>query len=269
MGIKFPTLTADQIECRVSTISDKGCSLLLYKDARCDMNMLNEHVGALNWRREPHEVKGVLYCRVSIYDSDKEEWVSKSDCGVESNAEKQKGESSDSFKRACVNWGIGIELYTAPFIWINADKLKLEDRNGKKTTRDKFSVTHIAYDSKRQISELTIQNDKTGNQCYHWESGQKPAPPKQEKQSTPKKEQPKLEKEHPKLATPDQMDKIKVDAKEMGVDLNEVFKKLKDEGQIDGHKYKKNGETLLTMTDYAVVKAYLLGVLNESTDQAS
>lgn len=262
MGIKFPTLTADQIECRVSTISDKGCSLLLYKDARCDMNMLNEHVGALNWRREPHEVKGVLYCRVSIYDSDKEEWVSKSDCGVESNAEKQKGESSDSFKRACVNWGIGIELYTAPFIWINADKFKLEDRNGRKTTKDKFSVTHIAYGDKRQISELTIQNDKTGKQCYHWKSGQKPAPPKQEKQSAPKKEQ-------PKLATPEQMAELKTIASETKQDLLKIIKAMKNEKLIDARYYTSNGESVMSAVDVFTIKARLQGVYNESTNKAS
>ena len=154
----FRLLQADEIEARVSTVNEKGCSLLLYKDARCDMNILDETVGAMNWMRS--HTRDNANCVVSIWDKDKEQWISKEDTGTESFAEKEKGLASDSFKRACFNWGIGRELYTAPFIWIPADKVKLSQKNGKYTTYDKFVVEAIRYDEKRQISALAIKNQE-------------------------------------------------------------------------------------------------------------
>lgn len=122
--IKFRPLRADEIECRPQVVTPKGFSLLLYKNARCDMNVLDEVVGAENWQREHREYKGNLFCRVGInVNHDKKDaeprWVWKEDCGTESNQDKEKGEASDSFKRAGFNWGIGRELYTAPFIWVS------------------------------------------------------------------------------------------------------------------------------------------------------
>lgn len=172
--MKFRDLRADEIEVRIQSIKVqngvvKGAILLLYKNARCDMSILDEEVGAENWQREHYECKGNLFCRVGInvnYDKpDKEDkWVWKSDCGVESNTDAQKGEASDSFKRACVNWGIGRELYTSPFIWIEADKVntydtKRKDKNGNPifATNDKFEVEGIKIEDKR-ITALAIKN---------------------------------------------------------------------------------------------------------------
>lgn len=152
----FRLLHADEIEARVATVNEKGCSLLLYKDARCDMNILDETVGAMNWERT--HSRDNANCTVSIWDKDKEQWISKEDTGTESFTEKEKGLASDSFKRACFNWGIGRELYTAPFIWISADKVNLSQKNGKYTTYDKFVVEAIRYDDKKQISALSIKN---------------------------------------------------------------------------------------------------------------
>lgn len=152
----FRLLHADEIEARVATVNEKGCSLLLYKDARCDMNILDETVGAMNWERT--HSRDNANCTVSIWDKDKEQWISKEDTGTESFTEKEKGLASDSFKRACFNWGIGRELYTAPFIWIPSDKVNLSQKNGKYTTYDKFVVEAIRYDEKRQISALSIKN---------------------------------------------------------------------------------------------------------------
>lgn len=154
--IEFPLLKAEQIEVRVSTISEKGCSLLLYKDARCDMNILDEIVGAYNWKRE--HTRENANCIVSLWNENKKEWISKEDTGTESYAEKEKGLASDSFKRACFNWGIGRELYTAPFIWISADKVNLIDKGSKKSTYDTFTVSKIEYTDK-SISNLEIIND--------------------------------------------------------------------------------------------------------------
>ena len=160
---KFRDLTAEEIDCRVSTCSEKGVSLLLYKDARCDMNILDETVGAMNWQRR--HTRDNANCIVEIWDDAKKQWIAKEDTGTESYTEKEKGQASDSFKRACFNWGIGRELYTAPFIWVNASDCNMKQYNGKWTTNDKFEVNDITIADKR-ITGLSIKNTKTGNIVY-------------------------------------------------------------------------------------------------------
>lgn len=156
--MKFRTLRADEIECRVAVAKDTGISLLLYKDARCDMNILDEEVGKMNWQRS-HSRENAN-CIVSIWDSEKGLWISKEDTGTESFTEKEKGLASDSFKRACFNWGIGRELYTAPFIWIPSSKCKVIPKAGGRgyACYDHFAVESIDYDDKRNINELKIRN---------------------------------------------------------------------------------------------------------------
>ena len=151
------TLRADEIECRIGQISKdgKGLSLLLYKDARCDMNILDETFGPMNWQRR--HCRENANCIVSIWDPDKNQWIEKEDTGTESNTEAEKGLASDSFKRACVNVGIGRELYTSPFIWIPADKCNIV--SGK--CYDKYDVSKIEYDKNRCVSALEIINEKT------------------------------------------------------------------------------------------------------------
>lgn len=155
--ITFRDLRADEIDCRVARCTEKGAQLLLYKDARADMIILDEQVGTENWQREHYECKGNLFCRVGIRCGN--EWVWKADCGAESNTEKEKGEASDSFKRACTNWGIGRELYTSPFIWIKADDADLEQVSvaGKQTWRSKarFTVSFMEVKDKK-ITALEI-----------------------------------------------------------------------------------------------------------------
>ena len=153
--MKFRSLRADEIDVRVSQVKNNGCVLLLYKDARCDMNILDETVGPLNWKRS--HSRDNANCTVEIWDKEKEQWISKEDTGTESNTEKEKGLASDSFKRACFNWGIGRELYTAPFIWVQSDKVNItQGKNGKSTTYDKFMVEKIEIQDGviRQISIL-------------------------------------------------------------------------------------------------------------------
>lgn len=154
----FRLLKADEIDVRVATINGKGASLLLYKDARCDMNILDETVGAMNWMRS--HTRDNANCIVSIWDENKKQWISKEDTGTESFTEKEKGLASDSFKRSCTNWGIGRELYTAPFIYVSSDKMNIYEKNGKYATYDKFSVEKIAYDDNRQITGIAIKNQK-------------------------------------------------------------------------------------------------------------
>ena len=156
--MKFRELKANEIECRVNQINEKGLTLLLYKDARCDMNILDETVGAMNWKRI--HTRDNANCIVSIWDEEKKQWIDKEDTGIESNTEKEKGLASDSFKRACVNWGIGRSLYTAPFIYIPADKVEIKkNSNDKFVTNSKFKVNSIKY-ANGTIVELTIINNK-------------------------------------------------------------------------------------------------------------
>ena len=170
----FRRLNADEIECRVQSNKDNGCILLLYKNARCDMNILDETVGQMNWQRDHKELKGVMYAGVGIYDTERGSWVWKWDCGSESNTDAQKGEASDSFKRACVNWGIGRELYTAPFIWINRNDYEVIDKTNR--CKDSFRVGEIGYDDAGNISYLTIFNKRSDKKVYSYSTGKKETP---------------------------------------------------------------------------------------------
>ncbi len=162
MGRMFRLLRADEIEARVSTCTQNGVSLLLYKDARCDQNILDETVDPMNWQRT--HSRDNANCSVGIWDKEKQMWVWKEDTGTESFTEKEKGLASDSFKRACFNWGIGRELYTAPFIWVSKEKVKLETKkNGNGvTTNDKFEVRSIGYDDDGRINALEVWRLSSG-----------------------------------------------------------------------------------------------------------
>ena len=164
--IIFRTLTADEIEARVQQVTNKGVILLLYKDARCDMALLDETVGPLNWKKSYS--RDNRNCTVSIWDNDKKEWISKEDTGTESNTEKEKGLASDAFKRACFNWGLGRELYTAPSIWIPAEKVNIKNGNGRLSCYDKFDVKEIEYDDKRHITYLLIHDQNKKIDVYEW-----------------------------------------------------------------------------------------------------
>lgn len=156
---KIRTLKASEIEARVSQVTKKGCSLLLYKNSRVDMNILDEVFGAKNWKRSHQLIGDRLYCTVEIWDDMKEQWISKQDVGTESYTEKEKGQASDSFKRACFNIGIGRELYTAPFIWIKAKDITIEENETthKLTVKERFMVDSIGYDEDRNINRLVIR----------------------------------------------------------------------------------------------------------------
>lgn len=164
---RFRLLTADEIECRISQISDKGLSLLLYKTARTDANLLDET--GLDWQNDFKVVDGVLYGGIGIWDDDMCQWLWKWDAGTESNTEAEKGRASDAFKRAGFKWGIGRELYTAPRIWIPADKCSIENRR----CYDVFEVALIGYTDKGEINALTIANAKTHEIVFSWRFGEK------------------------------------------------------------------------------------------------
>lgn len=162
--MKFRDLKADEIDVRVSQITNDWLTLLLYKDARVDMDILDETVGSENWQREHKELKGNIYCGVSIWDDTKKQWITKWDAGKESNNEAEKGEASDSFKRSCFNFGLGRELYTSPVIWIprrinNEEAFTTYENKGKIATRTKFYVEKIEITNK-VITGLAIKNNK-------------------------------------------------------------------------------------------------------------
>ena len=165
----IPLLSANDIECRVQSVSRArngrvGAVLLLYKDARVDMRILDQVFGPGNWQRTHEVINGNLFCNIDIWDPEKRAWVRKQDVGVESNTEKEKGQASDAFKRAGFNVGIGRELYTGPFIYVElADNEFYSEgqQNGRKEvlkcySNTRFNVTHVAYNDRREISELVI-----------------------------------------------------------------------------------------------------------------
>ena len=162
-------LRADEIECRVSIINERGLALLLFKDARVDQKILDETFTPFGWRRTHQSIEGNLYCTVEVWDKEKSQWIAKQDVGTTSYSEKEKGQASDSFKRACFNWGIGRELYTAPFIWITAEAVKIQKKDNKFVTSEKFSVEAISYNEQREIIELVIVN---GRGCKVYEMKQ-------------------------------------------------------------------------------------------------
>ena len=151
MELKFRDLRADEVEVRIGTFKEgKGASLLLYKDARCDMNILDETVGAMNWQKRYS--RDNANCIISIWDDEKKQWIEKEDTGTESKTEAEKGLASDAQKRSAFAWGIGRELYSSPFIWVNGV--------GK---YDKFWVKEMTVENKK-ITELVIcKRDEFGN----------------------------------------------------------------------------------------------------------
>lgn len=154
-SLEFPLLAPDQIKVKVDITRPTGCSLLLYKDARVDMQVLDDVVGPFNYQIRYKEVLGTLYCEISIYDEERNIWVSKEDCGVESSSEREKGRSSDALKRTSTRWGVGRELYTAPKnMWVDASLITIE--GGR--VMDLFHVSAIEYID-RKISYLVIKNE--------------------------------------------------------------------------------------------------------------
>lgn len=165
----FRLLKPEEIDVRVAQVKQNGIALLLYKDARVDQTILDATVGAMNWKKSYDIIDGQLFCTISIWDDEKKQWVSKQDVGVESNTEAEKGRASDAQKRAAFAWGIGRELYSAPFIWIPLEGANIK---GNKCY-DKFRVKDIRYDGSRNISALIIENVTLGKSVYMYDARKK------------------------------------------------------------------------------------------------
>lgn len=140
---------------------------MLYKDARVDQRILDETYGPMGWKRTHQSIDGNLYCMVEIWDDKKKQWIAKQDVGTMSYSEKEKGQASDSFKRACFNWGIGRELYSSPFIWIPSNKVDIARKGDKLVTNERFSVQEILFNEEREVSRLKIMNS-AGQTVYEW-----------------------------------------------------------------------------------------------------
>lgn len=220
-------LKADEIECRVSVINEKGLSLLLYKDARVDQRILDETFGAFGWKRSHQCIDGNLYCTVEVFDKETMQWIAKQDVGTMGYTEKEKSQASDSFKRACFNWGIGRELYSAPFIWIPAGKVSIQMKEGSNKEKryycnDRFSVISITYNNDREIAGLVINNDKD-QIIYELKakadmgSRKEKVEPKGKKESGQQKQEPKKE-----GISKEQMDSLQAELDRTGVTMETV-----------------------------------------------
>lgn len=234
MNKEIPLLRPQDIDVRVQSISDKGgYSCLLYKNARVDMRILDEVYGPLNWQRKHGVINNNLYCTVEIWDEAKQSWISKEDVGIPSFAQGEKGEASDSFKRACVNVGIGRELYTAPFIWIKALEGEIKANGNKKSVYTKLHVTKIEYDEDRNICLLEI-GDENGNHRYGFYN-------KQANATAPKQAQPiskQTKKERPEMTELVAfINAKKIPVVEVTNTITEMFKK-NNSAELDGPQLK-------------------------------
>ena len=163
----FRLLKADEIEVKVKQVTEKGAVALLYKTARIDMDLLDELFGAGGWECDYKEIKGNLYCGIGVKVDGTTVW--KWDCGIESREDgegnEKKGEASDAFKRAGTKWGVGRELYTSPFIFLNVETVQSgKDSKGnpkyKLANFPTFDVAEIGYDNNRKINKLVIKDNR-------------------------------------------------------------------------------------------------------------
>lgn len=164
MELTFRNLRPDEI-CAKPVSEENGVRVLLHKDARCDQNILDETVSPTGWQRRHN--RDNANCIVSIYDGDKGMWVEKEDTGFAEGYEKEKALASDSFKRACTNWGIGRELYTAPQIFIPVSKMvNYRTDAGKVSCFDKISIANIVYRQKddNELKEILSVTLKINNE---------------------------------------------------------------------------------------------------------
>lgn len=178
-------LRPEEIELRVSNITEKGCLIVPYINARCAMRILDETFGNYNWQKTYKSIDGKLICSLSLYSKERDQWITKEDVGTESTYEKDKGAASDAFKRACVCWGMGRELYTSPAIYIHLTSDDLNTKGDKSYLKFnvKFFVKDIKYNNKREIVELSIV-DQDGQQRFYYKKGINNSPTEKEQQQT-------------------------------------------------------------------------------------
>ena len=161
-----------QIDFRVQSINKGGyATILAYKDARYDMNLLDKVVGPENWSKRYEVIDGRLYCSVGIFNPETKEWVWKQDVGTESNTEAEKGQASDAFKRACFNWGIGRELYDFPLIQAKLEPSEFQEVGGRPKATWGLKLKQWTWGDKRDKYGKLIQlaaKDQNGKIRFNW-----------------------------------------------------------------------------------------------------
>ena len=167
---EFRTLRPDEILVRVERVNPQTLlgEIVLYKDARCDMRILDETVGPGRWQTEHVILDGQNYCKLSIWDEELKQWVSQMDVGVAQRFEREKSAASDALKRAAFRFGLGRELYTKPEdarVQLRRDEVKTGN-DGNTYMKDEIAlyVGSISYENK-QITQLTVI-DATGKPRY-------------------------------------------------------------------------------------------------------
>ena len=232
MELKFRNLTKDEIEVRLGG----GGSILLYKTARTDANILDE--SGLKWQCKFYQVKNTMFCSIGIYDEDLKEWVWRDDCGDDDyTMEKVKAEASDCFKRAGFKWGIGRGLYTSPKI--RTSDLPLEFQKSQY-----FDVARIGYDENGNITDLTITTNFGRDIVYVFRNGRKVALGGDKAQIKPIVE-----------------DKQKV------VPINELQEIPFDEQTVEEPTEEPNQVVAtIRQTDKAIIFAYVNGLTNQQKD---
>ena len=161
-----------EIQVMVKTVTQYGKALcLLYKDARYDMAALDEMFGPTNWQKTYRAIGDSLFCTVSVWNGT--QWISKEDVGTESQVDREKGQASDAFKRACYNWGIGRELYTAPDIWIPLDKNEVGsyEAKGKQVYTCKQSFYVMTSAKPIAVINKLVINDASGRKRFAFNEG--------------------------------------------------------------------------------------------------
>ena len=234
-------LKANEIECRVAIVKENGVSLLLYKDARVDQRILDETFGLFGWKRSHQCIDGNLYCTVEVYDKETGEWVAKQDVGTMGYAEKEKSQASDSFKRACFNWGIGRELYTAPFIWIPAADVAIKRNGDKLYCSDHFSVRSITYNRDREIASLVITNDSNQGQAVYEMKAKAEKPKKNTAAGSGNKLQSKAPASNGSALSKTQLQSLEKELQRTGVGMEAVQEryKIKNPDSIPDELYGK------------------------------
>jgi len=169
-------LKPHEVEVRVGQVTGKGVSLLLYKTARTDARRLDE-VFAGRWKREHYiDQKGGVVCQISIWNDAINNWVIREDVGSESNTEAVKGAYSDAFKRSGFSFGIGAELYDAPFIFVKCETVANQGGRGFKMKDPYYfndvSVTALNYEN----GLLQVELSKRGKGVIYSNFGRATSP---------------------------------------------------------------------------------------------
>lgn len=225
---EIPLLQADDIDVRIQSFKNNAVILLLYKDARVDMRILDEVFGPLGWQRTHEVIAGNLFCNIDLWDEQNKCWVRKQDVGKESNQDAEKGQASDSFKRASTNVGIGRELYTSPFIYVRLDGDEIDTQRNKPKASVKFTVKEIDYNKRKEINRLIIVDGKGKTR---FEMGKRIEEPNPVEKSIAK--EPEKPAEPPKETTKDVIKQVAFKAGQKDWTPKDVSKLIKDNFNVE------------------------------------